>query len=1671
MRSRTFLSLPLPASLLAIVSLALFLSIDQVHADIDISERFDPGFYDKIQEIINDEITGVPSSNGTVALLLDEFYNVIIYVTRHDQDSISEDTTQNKEKIVAILKEIGAKDIIVAKSLSFITANVPITAISYLATHNIVYQIGDGQEEIEINVDAAKKIVKGTTRDIPLYGGTKVTGKGVTVAVVDSGINSIYLNDKVTKRIYCPSGNCTIQNGLLQGTVTYDLGKLNGTRGVTHGTIVAQPLAATGMSRNNGIAPGVTLLDALWFVEYNNGSKIKPYKIGSASSFAHSLDWAYTQGADVINLSASSTLKCNPGRASTINLIGDELVEKGVIYVTSAGNYGLYNDKPRYNSVTAISCSHNAITVGGIDGRIPNSLKMLEESSRGPSNNNAPILKPDIVAPAVHLLTSSSPIHERYYYRYSGTSMSAPLVSGTMALMLESNPQLTPTESKALLLLGANWTGPVPCTSKQFEQRNPLDNCSFARQPTNKTIANNEQSLEILNNVGFGILNTQQAINYVNKPNTYISDYINNTITKKHAINITDTSKPVKIILHWLVHPPGELIKKPSNILYIFPFTDLNFKVQCASGQTLDATSKHQTSEFVVFQPLAKGKCDVTVTYSNITHATYIEHLNMRSKIMQQNYTIASTVPFVTSMETPTKQPSVKQPVQPVAPDPVNNTGSTRYAPLVKPSSTQNNSQTMSITIPQSMEYDTTGRTIDLYHGISDRLRIDTAYSDGGTAYHINDNAYITMFRDTWITNKQFTASGGQYCYVADLLVGQDADISIQHTNTLNLKFRQSTEGNRCGGSPSIDLDGKLVLGTEIYLRFVGTNGQTPFYYNGSNIAEIPKCSSANFDNNTNRLSGVTNQLIGDTEICYGKNGNDTILVSKILAVFGITTQDLSHKVTRNQPPPPQPLPPPQQPPVQTVNLMTQLPIQDYEVYNDTINGNNIDHEKIAIVHKMLPICTQTYSPIKQSVKLSNTSDLSVFYSSLGDFNGGTIFTTIKNDSGTFTAVSSNPTLPSTAKKFEYTNVISNNMINTDNDHLGIRSFFFMPSNVINSTQIFSNNSNGIPLFYKSGSIAVQLPFAVNGTTFVSGTLDGLTGTVYIPSDDTITLNEDVFCEFGETKPKQVAKIFDLNIKAKNVTQGLEVTYKFEKQKFQSGNNTVKEVRPNTLHWVLSNSNNTIHGNTTEKIKNNYKFIIPLKTDDVYDVIIYGTNKQEGKLLGVYRDSIKYVNPSPPIVQSVIPDPEPPPPQCEQGTRLVGDQCVPDAPPQQPPPQPPVQNTTQAETIQITIPQSMEYDTTGRTIDLYHGISDRLRIDTAYSDGGTAYHINDNAYITMFRDTWITNKQFTASGGQYCYVADLLVGQDADISIQHTNTLNLKFRQSTEGNRCGGSPSIDLAGKLVLGKEAYVRFVGTNGQVPFYYNGSDTTEILKCSSANFNNVTSQLIGDTETCYGKDGNDTILVSKILAIFGVTTQDLTPKLSPAPIVPTISITVPKSSEFDNTGKTIDLYHGISDRIRIDTIYQNEGTAYRVNDKAYITIFRDTWITNKQFTAQGGQYCYVGDLVVGTSAKVSKQHTNTLNISFRPSTEGNRCGGSPSITLDDKLTLSKEVYVRFVGMNGTAPFYYDGTSTNDIQKCTDANFDDTTNQLTGDTEICYGKDGNDAILVSKILAVFGV
>ncbi|MCL1883730.1 MAG: S8 family serine peptidase [Defluviitaleaceae bacterium] len=123
-------------------------------------------------------------------------------------------------------------------------------------------------------------------------------------------------------------------------------------------------------------------------------------------------------------------------------------VEAGVVVVSSAGNSG-----PGSSTVTSPGSEHLIITVGnGIAGGISDPLgisdTMRDTSSRGPIMLTYHI-KPDIIAPGTNVRTANI---DGGYTTTSGTSLSAPVIAGIAALLIEAFPNDTPYEIKARIM-------------------------------------------------------------------------------------------------------------------------------------------------------------------------------------------------------------------------------------------------------------------------------------------------------------------------------------------------------------------------------------------------------------------------------------------------------------------------------------------------------------------------------------------------------------------------------------------------------------------------------------------------------------------------------------------------------------------------------------------------------------------------------------------------------------------------------------------------------------------------------------------------------------------------------------------------------------------------------------------------------------------------------------------------------------------------------------------------------------------------------------------------------------------------------------------------------------------------------------------------------------------
>ena len=582
----------------------------------------DPGRLDgsfaEAHDLVGHGLIGQPHSDPA-------YRDMMVVVAKYDENG-GDISDGNKAAVVEMLKGVGARDIEAAETLSLVTASVPAERILDVSGHDLVCRVGYDGAVAHPTIGKMRVTVGATADDLRRPSGMVANGSGVTVGIVDEGVNHpLGINDKVVGRISCDDLGCRYASA--REVVGHD----PGIWGVSHGTLVALVIAGSGFPEHNGIAPGVSILDA--------GLSLFYLGAGDAS-ISNAFSWLIREDADVANLSFGFGKCRESGIGATRQLITGNAVDNGMVVVVSAGNQGDFgsgqNRVPVYQSVDEWGCAHNVITVGGINDRDPDNIQLYRDSGRGPATHRMsgvtyPVLKPEIVAPAVlqmpHYPANGTTV------LIDGTSFSTPAVAAVAALVLQER-DMEPAAVKTAILLGANWTGPVPCTSVQYERHNATDNCSHGRQPGN--FIEGGGSLGIVNNVGFGILDAAKTLDYVSQASGrhLVEDNLDSdTNIDGYTFEVTDAENPVKIILSWTADLYYEGFFAPRGVSY---FADLGFTVDCPGMDTISAQSAYQASEFAVFTPAEAGTCTIAVMGSDID----------TPRRSQQDYALASTLPL-----------------------------------------------------------------------------------------------------------------------------------------------------------------------------------------------------------------------------------------------------------------------------------------------------------------------------------------------------------------------------------------------------------------------------------------------------------------------------------------------------------------------------------------------------------------------------------------------------------------------------------------------------------------------------------------------------------------------------------------------------------------------------------------------------------------------------------------------------------------------------------------------------------------------------------------------------------------------------------------------------------------------------------------------------------------
>ncbi len=232
------------------------------------------------------------------------------------------------------------------------------------------------------------------------------TGKTVKVAVIDSEIDSKHPD----------------LEGVITGT--YDALPSDDQTPHPHGTGMAGAIASH--KRLLGVAPGAQLLAVRAFGVNSGGAQ------GTSLNIVKGLQWAVDQGAKVINMSFAGP------RDPILQQAMKRLTDQGIILIAAAGNAGP-KSPPLFPGADP-----NVIAVSATD---------VDDKTYKNANRGKYVA---IAAPGVDILV---PAPEGGYQLTTGTSVAAAHISGVVALMLERNKELRPSEVRSILSATAKKIG------------------------------------------------------------------------------------------------------------------------------------------------------------------------------------------------------------------------------------------------------------------------------------------------------------------------------------------------------------------------------------------------------------------------------------------------------------------------------------------------------------------------------------------------------------------------------------------------------------------------------------------------------------------------------------------------------------------------------------------------------------------------------------------------------------------------------------------------------------------------------------------------------------------------------------------------------------------------------------------------------------------------------------------------------------------------------------------------------------------------------------------------------------------------------------------------------------------------------------------------------------
>lgn len=433
----------------------------------------------ELQNVLNqkdDEMIGV---NIIFKSQID--YDILRNVAKNITDKkVRRDALVDELKLFAEKEQAEVMSILDAEAKSMNVADIRsqwmTNYINCKASRDVIYLLSQHPDVMLIGLDQEKNMLwnekvekaeqsRGTlTENITKINADDVweigyTGNGVIVAVIDTGVN--YNHIDLADHLW--DGGAEFPN---HGYNTYDNNN-DPMDHFSHGTHCAGTVCGDGTSgTSTGIAPDATLMCV---------KALSDEGTGSAYTIQAGMEWAIEHNADVLSMS----LGVPTATISEKTLLRNTCVtamELGVVASVACGNEGnMQWMNPIPNNVRVPgSCpppwlhpDQADVNPGGLScvvsvGAVNYYDAAADFTSHGPvtwqSTEYADyayqpgigLIRPDVCAPGVNIVSLDFASNDGFA-TMSGTSMACPAVAGTMALMLEKKPSLTPADVSMIL--------------------------------------------------------------------------------------------------------------------------------------------------------------------------------------------------------------------------------------------------------------------------------------------------------------------------------------------------------------------------------------------------------------------------------------------------------------------------------------------------------------------------------------------------------------------------------------------------------------------------------------------------------------------------------------------------------------------------------------------------------------------------------------------------------------------------------------------------------------------------------------------------------------------------------------------------------------------------------------------------------------------------------------------------------------------------------------------------------------------------------------------------------------------------------------------------------------------------------------------------------------------